>query len=260
MAEKKIIASTAEKTVREAKPVGNATPKRVAAWICWILALACEVLAILSLGDKLPFIYQLPFGSEETKPLIFLIAFLVIDLIFVIIANRCWIKANHIAPASEKNKAAFWLNNNLGLIMGVLCFLPIIILILTNKEADKKTKTIGTVVAVVCLLIAGVTGIDFNPISAEQLEAAEKAITTQVYWTKAGGVYHTSQACSHLNRSETLITGTVEQAVAESKTRLCKTCAKRDSINTEGVLTTKEEIEEIVTDVVEEVKDIVSEN
>lgn len=235
--EKKIVASTAEKTVREAKPVGKATPKRVAAWICWIIALVFEVLAILSFGEKLSFIYQLPFGDENTKPLIYLIIFLVIDLIFVVIANRCWIKANHIAPASEKNKTAFWLNNNLGLIMAVLCFLPVVILILTNKTADKKAKAIGTAVAVVCLLIAGVTGIDFNPISSEQLEAAEKAITTEVFWTKAGGVYHTSSECSHLNHSYELITGTVEQAVAESKTRLCKTCAKRDEIIIEGVLT-----------------------
>jgi hypothetical protein len=51
-----------------------------------------------------------------------------------------WKKANHIDPASEKNKAKFWLWNNLGTILSVLAFLPIIILVFTNKDLDKKSK------------------------------------------------------------------------------------------------------------------------
>ena len=63
---------------------------------------------------------------------------IVLDLIFVVIGSQLWKKANHIKPASEKNKFTFWLWNNLGFIVSVIAFMPIIILILVNKDADKK--------------------------------------------------------------------------------------------------------------------------
>ncbi|MCR5436668.1 MAG: hypothetical protein K6E97_06360 [Treponema sp.] len=234
MAEKKthtyVAASTgAASTAKPAKPLGNSAIRRVFAIILWLAAIASEVLGILAVGKKIEI------GS--LSPLVSLIIFLVVDLIFCVIANFLWKKANHISPASKKNPALFWIYNNLGVIMALICFAPIIIYILTNKQADKKTKIIGTVVAVVALLIAGVTGIDFNPISKEELAAANAQLVGQtVYWTKSGKVYHTSDECSHLNRSEELIYGDVNQAVEANKTRICKTCAKRDSINTDGML------------------------
>jgi len=159
--------------------------------------------------------------------------------VFVINGYTLWKKANHIKPASEKNKVLFWLWNNMGLIVCTIAFLPFVILALTNKEADKKTKAIATVVAVIALLIGGVASYDFNPVSAEQKEAAEATITTTVYWSQFGKVYHTSEECHALNRSDTVIYGDVEQAIAENRTRLCSFCAKRDNI--EGVVTDEKE-------------------
>jgi hypothetical protein len=79
--------------------------------------------------------------------------------------------------------------------------------------------------------IAGVSGIDFNPISSEQLQQAEAALgNTQVYWTKFGKVYHTHDDCGSLNQSDVLTQGTVKEAVAANRTRLCFYCAKRDNI------------------------------
>ena len=164
-----------------------------------------------------------------------IIAFLVLDLVCVIIGSQLWKKANHIKPASEKNKLKFWLWNNMGLIVCAVAFIPFVILALTNKEADKKTKAIATVVAVIALLIGGVASYDWNPVSEEQQQAAMEAISDDVYWSPFGKVYHTHEDCSSLNQSDSLTYGTVEQAIAEGRTRLCSFCAKKDDIT--GVVT-----------------------
>lgn len=160
-----------------------------------------------------------------------LIAFIVLDLACVIIGSQLWKKANHIDPASEKDKVKFWLWNNMGVIVCTVAFVPIIILMLTNKELDKKTKAIATVVAIIALLIGGVCSYDFNPVSEEQLGAAVEALGDEdVYWAPFGKVYHTHDDCQSLNQSEQLTYGTVEQAIAEGRTRLCYFCAQRDEI------------------------------
>lgn len=217
------------KKMTEAKPVGNSGALRATAIVMWVLALACEAVGILMYFGKI----NITFMGTLTA----VIAVLVLDLIFVIIGSICWKKANHIKPASEKNKVKFFLWNNMGVIVSILAFLPYLILILTDKENkfDKKTKTIATVAAIVALVIAGLTSVDYNPVSEEQLEAAAQTIEGTVYWTNFGKVYHTSEDCSHLNNSDSLIYGTVEEGIAANKSRLCYTCAKRDNI--EGVAT-----------------------
>lgn len=99
-------------------------------------------------------------------------------------------KANHIDPASEKNKVKFFLWNNLGVIASIIAFLPILILLLKNKDLDAKTKKIASIVAAVALVAAVGTSIDYNPVSSEQLAEAENdaaAITDgMVYWTRFG--------------------------------------------------------------------------
>ncbi|MBR6234195.1 MAG: hypothetical protein IKQ98_10330 [Erysipelotrichaceae bacterium] len=216
------------RSVKEAEPVGNAKPLRIGAVALWVLALVFEVLALMVFLGKvdLRFIPQIPQ----------LIIFLVLDLIAVIVGAQLWKKANHIDPVSEANQFKFWLWNNMGVIAMAICFFPFIILVLTNKEADKKTKTIATVAAVICLLIGGVASYDFNPVSSEMKEAAMDVLGSEtVYWTTFGKVYHTHDDCSHLNQSETLTYGTVEEAIAANRVRLCKTCANRDGIS--GVAT-----------------------
>lgn len=226
---KKVTASTAPKTGnrKEAAPVGNATGLRIGAVALWVVAIALEVVAYLMLIGKI----NLTFMSTLTQ----IIIALVLDLVFVIIGSQLWKKANHIKPASEKNKVLFWLWNNMGLIVSTIAFLPFVILALTNKDADKKTKTIATVVAVIALIIGGAASIDYNPVSEEQQQAAIEAISTDVYWSPFGKVYHTHDDCQALNQSDSLTYGTVEQAIAENRTRLCSFCAKKDNI--EGVTT-----------------------
>ena len=217
----------AEKKVKDAKPVGNAKGKRTVAVILWVVAIVFEVLALLVVLGKLdmkfiPTLYQL-------------IAFLVLDLACVIVGAQFWKKANRIDPASEKNKLKFWLWNNMGVIACAVAFLPFVVLALVNKETDKKTKTIATVVAIVALLIGGVCSYDFNPVSEEQQQAAINAVAGDVFWSPFGKVYHTHDDCQALNQSDTLTYGTVEQAIAAGRTRLCSFCAKNDNIT--GVVT-----------------------
>lgn len=213
---------------KEAAPVGDAKGLRIGAVVLWVLAIVMEVLALLVVIGKInlkfmPTLYQL-------------IAFLVLDLAFVIIGAQLWKKANRIDPVSEANKVKFWLWNNMGVIACVIAFVPIIILMLTNKDLDKKTKTIATVVAIVALLIGGVCSYDFNPVSEEQQEAAISALGDEnVFWAPFGKVYHTHEDCQSLNQSDTLTYGTVEQAIAANRTRLCSFCAKNDNIT--GVVT-----------------------
>ena len=230
---KKIVAAEGGKktTKKEAAPVGNATGLRVGAVVLWLVAIAFEVIALFIYNGKInwtfmPGLYQI-------------IIALVLDLVCVIIGAQLWKKANHIKPASEKNKFLFWLWNNMGLIACAVAFIPFVILALTNKNADKKTKAIATVVAVLALLIGGLASYDYNPVSEEQQQAAIEAISDDVYWSPFGKVYHTHEDCQSLNQSDTLTYGTVEQAIAEGRTRLCSFCAKKDDIS--GVVTDEAE-------------------
>ena len=223
--QKKVVSATTGKDVTKktrtkvagkgATPTGSTGGLRFGAIFLWVLAIACEVMAVLVLFGKV---------SIGTIPALYsMIGFLVIDLIFVIIGSQLWKKANHIKPASEKNPVAFWLWNNLGFIISVIAFLPIIVLVLLNKDADKKTKAIVTAVAVVALAIGGLTSYDFDPLSQEDVAAASE----EVFWTVGGEKYHLYDDCSSLTNSGELFLGSVAQANEAGKDALCKICAKK---------------------------------
>ncbi|MBO4837165.1 MAG: hypothetical protein J5564_05670 [Clostridia bacterium] len=242
---------------KAAAPTGNSTPYRIGAILLWLAAIGFEVLAIL-----------VTFGKIDLKfiPSLWqMIGFLVLDLICLVIGSQLWKKANHINPASEKNKVKFWLWNNMGLIMTIICFVPFIVLLLTNKNADKKMKVVGVAVAAGMVIIGGLLGYDWNPVSSEQKEAAMQNITGMVYWTNSlgGKVYHTSEECQALNRTEELVFGTVDQAIAANRTRLCSFCARRDAITgvitDEGTVLDATDVEGAVEEVTEQVTDAAQE-
>ena len=159
MAEKKqhkiVSASTGEAVKPGKKPAsaavqqtGNATGLRVGAFILWIAAIAFEVLAIALILEKLLVLPQI-------EPLYKGIAALVLDAVCVIIGSQLWKKANHIDPASQKNALKFWLWNNMGVIVSAIAFIPFIVILLTDKKADGKTKAIGAVAAAILLAVSG---------------------------------------------------------------------------------------------------------
>ncbi len=241
-ASEKSPAEKSAKKVEAAKPVGNAGGLRAGAIVLWAAGLGLEIAAALIAFGKI---------NMNFMPTMWqLILLLVLDLALVIIGAQLWKKANHIKPASEKNRLTFWLWNNMGVIACVIDFMPIIIILLTNKNLDKKTKVIATAVAVVALIIGGVASYDFNPVSAEQQQAAIDAINAEVYWAPFGKVYHTHEDCSALNHTDTLTMGTVEEAIAAGRTRLCSYCARRDEIT--GVVTDGKDVSNEVFEEVEE--------
>ena len=211
------------------EPKPRATKYRVGAVVLWLAAIFFEVLGILRLLGKLNW-----FPNWSTVA--FVIVALVLDLICVVCASLLWKRSNRIDPASEKYPVKFWLHNNLGLILSVVAFLPIIIFILTNKDLDKKDKTILTTIAVIFLAIAGLTGYEWNPISAEQLAKAEAeaqavAVETDangnaiVFWApKSGQKYHVKKDCPALKIADEVTSGTVKQAFEKKLTDPCRRC------------------------------------
>ena len=215
-------------------PKEGAKPRRIFAVILWILAIACEAVGILNIFKKI----TLP---DCLSQLTWLIILIVADLIFLVIGSMLWKKANHIDPASEKNKTKFWLWNNLGSIVAVIAFLPLIIVIFTSKDLDGRTKKIAGIVAVVALLIGGIASYDFNPVSSEQLEAARAEILANgnydtndkgepiVYWLEHSTKYHINKECQHINRkgtSDEIKYGTIDAAFQNGLTEPCRTCIK----------------------------------
>jgi len=201
----------------------KAKSSRIFAIISWIAAIGFEVGAILLL-KKVPI---------NTTWLIVLIG---ADLIFAVIGNLLWKKANRFDPASEKEKFKFFVQNQLGAIIAVIAFLPLVILIFTNKDLKGKQKGLVGAIAVVALLIAGVTGIDFNPPSIEQyteqtaqVEALNDGVN-HVFWTKSGKSYHLYSDCSYINTDRTveIFAGTVAKArELKNITDLCDRCKNR---------------------------------
>ena len=203
-------------------PKKRATTKRVRAIISWIIAIAFEVIGILKLTDVINWFSGLNITT-------FLIICIVLDLIFVIIGSLLWKKANHIDPASEKNKTKFWLWNNLWTILSIIAFLPIIILIFTDKDLDKKSKGLVGGIAIAALAIAGLASYDWNPVSIEWLEKAEQEVlqvspSGTVYWAEHSIKYHVDQDCPAFSRSETVYEGTVRDAYEKGLTDPCRRC------------------------------------
>ena len=200
----------------------RALKKRIIAISLWCVAIFFEIIGILRLSNVINWFSNLNITT-------FLIICIILDLVFFIPGSLLWKKANHIDPASEKNKFKFWTINNLGVILSVLAFLPLIIFVLTNDDMDKKSKTLVTAVAAIALIIAGVSSYDFNPISQEQLEKAEKEVVNvsgnkTVYWAPHSKKYHVDPDCPAFSQSETVFEGTVKQAFEKGLTDPCRRC------------------------------------
>jgi uncharacterized protein with PQ loop repeat len=202
------------KPAPEAK--GKATTFRVIAAILWILAIGTEVFAIL-------FVLR-----QEPVNLVLLIILLVVIGALALGGSLLWKRANRLDPARRSDKARFFIQNQLGAIITVIAFLPLIILIFTNKNMDGKQKGIAGAIAIVLLLVAGYFGTTINPPSVEQYTeetATVVELTGQnlVFWTKSGEVYHLCEDASAVNlesEDNTIYSGTVADAHADGKERL----------------------------------------
>lgn len=206
---------------------------RLIAILSWVLALAAEAAAILLLLSQTR--TYMPVFMQDNLMLWVIVA-IAVDLVFAILGILLWKKANRFDPASEKEQVRFFIQNQLGVFIAVLCFLPLVIIIFTNKDLDKKQKGILGAVAIGALIVAGILGIDFDPASIEKYAAETARVkeltgVDQVYWTVSGGSYHLYRDCQYI-RDRDLgegAPGTIQEA-KESKNSvkdLCDVCEKR---------------------------------
>lgn len=218
----KVESTTGGKSAEEKKELRqkNAGPFRIGALILWLLGIVCEVAAICLLKEM----FFLP-GSSTT----WAIVFIVVDLVLVIVGALLWKHSNRIDPISKKNGVKFFFWNQLGPIIALLAFAPLIIFLLTNKDLDPKQKKLLTAVAAVALVVASAASIDYNPVSEEELLGAESVFSGEtVYWTPSGHKYHIDADCPSLLNSAEIFTGTIDGAIEAGRTEPCKRCTANE--------------------------------
>ena len=135
-----------------------ATRLRIFAAIAWFIAIGTEIAGVVLLRQ-----HKFDHGN-----LGLLIGLLVAIAVFAIAGNLMWKTANRHDPARESDSARFFFQNQLGAIITVIAFLPLIVLIFVDKDMDPKNKKIAGGVGVVLAAVAAFIGIDFNPPSVEQ--------------------------------------------------------------------------------------------
>src|SRR5574338_557820 len=135
-----------------------ATRLRIFAVIAWVIAIGGEVAGIVLLRQ-----HRFDHGN---LPL--LIGILVGIAIFAIAGSLMWKAANKQDPASRADSARFFFQNQLGAIITVIAFLPLIVLIFMDKDMDPKNKKIAGGIGVVLAIVATLIGVSYNPPSVEQ--------------------------------------------------------------------------------------------
>lgn len=154
-----------------------------------------------------------------------LLVLLVVIAALSITGSVLWKKANRLDPARKSDKTRFFVQNQLGAIIAIVAFLPLVILIFLNKDMDKGQKTTAGIVGVVLAALAVFIGVDFDPPSVEQYTADQSAVIQllgkdEVVWVDGGKVYHVCDEVPAIQTGSEIRTGTTAQAVEAGKIRL----------------------------------------
>ncbi len=137
---------------------GAAKSLRIYAGLAWLVAIGTEIAGIVMLKQ-----HRFDHGN-----LVLLIGLLVVIAAFAIGGSVMWKKANSHDPASKADGFRFFVQNQLGAIITLIAFLPLIVLIFMDKDMDPKNKKIAGGVGVVLAVAATLIGVDFKPPSVEQ--------------------------------------------------------------------------------------------
>jgi hypothetical protein len=135
-----------------------ATRLRIFAALAWIVAIGGEVGGIILLRQ-----HKFDHGN-----LALLIGILVGIAIFAIAGSLMWKAANKHDPASKSEPFKFFVQNQLGAIITVIAFLPLVVLIFMDKDMDPKNKKIAGGIGAVLAVVATLIGVSWNPPSVEQ--------------------------------------------------------------------------------------------
>jgi hypothetical protein len=131
---------------------------RIFASLAWLVAIGGEVAGIVLL-------YRHKFDNGNL-PL--LIGILVGIAIFAIAGSLMWKAANRHDPARQSETFKFFVQNQLGAIITLVAFLPLVVLIFMDKDMDPKNKKIAGGVGAVLAVLATLMGVSFKPPSVEQ--------------------------------------------------------------------------------------------
>ena len=143
---------------------------RIFAALAWIVAIGGEIAGIVMLRQ-----HRFDHGN---LPL--LIGILVGIAIFAIAGSLMWKAANRHDPARESDKARFFFQNQLGAIITLIAFLPLIVLIFMDKDMDPKNKKVAGAVGAVLAVVATLIGVSWNPPSVEQYTKDMNACAAQI--------------------------------------------------------------------------------
>jgi hypothetical protein len=135
-----------------------ATRLRIFAAIAWVIAIGGEIAGIVLLRQ-----HKFDHGN---LPL--LIGILVGIAIFAIGGSLMWKAANKHDPATKTEPVKFFVQNQLGAIITIIAFLPLVVLIFMDKDMDPKNKKIAGGIGAVLAVAATLIGVDFSPPSVEQ--------------------------------------------------------------------------------------------
>src|SRR5690606_6222092 len=132
---------------------------------------------------------------------------------------------NRLDPAEKSDTVRFFVQNQLGAIIAIIAFVPLVILIFLNKDMDKGQKTTAGIVGIVLAALAVFIGVDFNPPSVEKYTADQSTVIQllgqdEVTWVAGGAVYRVCDQVSDLQTGSEIQTGTTAEAVAAHKERL----------------------------------------
>ncbi len=205
-----------------AEAKAKATKNRIIALVLWALAIALELFAIFWVMRP-PFDELAANQGFATWRWWLLIGIIAVMGVLAIVGSQLWKKANHLDPASRKETVRFFVQNQLGAIIAIIAFLPLIILVFTNKDMNAQQRNIAGIVGVVVGLAAVLLGIDFTPLSQEQAAVESQVVTEltgqdEVWWSAGGDVMHLCEGVSDLQNVTTEVShGTTADAFAAGK-------------------------------------------
>ena len=143
---------------------------RIFAALAWIVAIGTEGAGIVLLRQ-----HKFDHGN---LPL--LIGLLVVIAVFAIAGSLMWKAANKHDPARKADTAKFFFQNQLGAIITVIAFLPLLVLIFMDKDMDPKNKKIAGGIGALLAVAATLIGVEFNPASVEQYTEDMNSCAAQI--------------------------------------------------------------------------------
>ena len=147
---------------------------RLMAAISWVIAIGAEIYGVVQL-------LQGKFSAATNGANLPLLVGLLIGIaVFAIAGNFLWKRANEKDPATKADAGRFFFQNQLGAIITLIAFVPLLLLILTDKNMDPRTKKVAGGVGAVLAVIATLIGVSVKPPSVEQYTQNMNECATQI--------------------------------------------------------------------------------